>query len=154
MYQGKARNVYFLDGKRIPASHPGVKSLPKHACLTINQKKATERKIKKPNLVKSLSRENPGRSPPCQKFVSNPKWEVMIGKAIDDTNNRIGTSRYAISKYIAANYGVPEHILKIQLRLGIKRMLSPAKGIPQLIPNKGKYKIEKTFKNYLQGQNP
>jgi len=73
-----------------------------------------------------------------------PTYEVMIAKAIAAEKSRKGSSRQAIAKYIAANYPVPDDLLKIHLKLAFRRLTSGDK--PRLVKVRGSFKLSEALK--------
>ncbi len=73
----------------------------------------------------------------------------MIGKAIIHLNDgRKGSSRYAIKKYIQANYRVNFDTFITQIRLSLNREID--KG--NLVKVKGSFKVTPKFKKYITGR--
>ena len=71
-----------------------------------------------------------------KKPAAHPKYSEMVGKAIAALNERGGSSRQAILKYIMANFNVGKDAktvnvhLKLSLRAGVKnKSLKQSKGI-------------------------
>jgi len=74
----------------------------------------------------------------------------MITEAILHDGNRQGTSRYAIAKYIAANYPVDEAVEKVQIRLALRRMTQPTvNDKPDLVQVKGSFKLAPDYKKQV-----
>ena len=71
-----------------------------------------------------------------------PSYEVMIGRAIVAINHRAGSSRYAIYKWIAATYPVPDKNLDTYLGRSLKRLVGQGK----LIKVKASYKLSPSAK--------
>ncbi|KAG7172583.1 Histone H1.0-like [Homarus americanus] len=57
----------------------------------------------------------------AKKTASHPKYSAMIAAAIAALNERSGSSRQAILKYIVATYKVEEKVASTQLKLALKR---------------------------------
>ena len=74
-----------------------------------------------------------------------PSYEVMIGKAIVAINHRSGSSRYAIYKWIAATYPVPDKNLDTYLGRSLKRLVGQGK----LIKVKASYQLSPSAKRRL-----
>jgi len=85
------------------------------------------------------------------KHAAYPPWKEMITKAIVDERKRNGSSRQAIAKYIIANYPVEENVLKIQLKLGLRRMLQASgdEG-PALEQHKGSFKLAPDYRDAVK----
>lgn len=56
--------------------------------------------------------------------LTHPKYDVMIIKALTALRDRNGSSLQALTKYIIANFDVPEEdMFKRQLKIGLRRAL-------------------------------
>lgn len=58
---------------------------------------------------------------------THPSYEIMVTKAIVDLNQRKGSSRYNIKRYILANYDMNEKVFNTQFNLQIRKLIE--KGV-------------------------
>jgi len=86
-----------------------------------------------------------------RKIAVHPTYKVMITKAIQEQKDRSGPSRYAIKKYILANFRVHEKTLASNLNRGLKKMVSRGQLI-QASPNNGRFKLSPNFKKELKSR--
>lgn len=85
------------------------------ASASTTQDATTPAKDKKP----AAKREKKPKKTP-----EHPKYSDMITAALEALNDRSGSSRQALIKYIVANYKIEESKASNQLRLALKRLVS------------------------------
>merc|ERR1712058_169788 len=77
--------------------------------------------------------------------AAHPKYSVMIAAAITSLEDRTGSSRQAILKYICANYKVDAAKAAVQIRLALKRGVAKAEK-PKKVKKAKKPKAKKPKK--------
>jgi histone H1/5 len=95
---------------------------------------------------------SPKKTPPKKKTrsktkkPSHPPYKDMITEAIfEDKKWTKGSSRQAIVKYIVANYGLDEAIVRQKLRISLRRLADP-KGDACLTQNGGCFRLTPEWK--------